>query len=52
MPLLPKWIANRVVPPVQSAEFGKAFVHLSRFFREKNAAVAAAAGANAGGGKA
>ncbi len=43
MPLLPKWIADRFVPYAQSAEFGKAFVHLSRFFREKNAAATAAA---------
>lgn len=42
MPLLPKWIADRVVPYAQSSDFGKAFVHLSRFFREKNAASAAA----------
>ena len=49
MPLLPKWIANRVVPHAQSAEFGKAFVHLSRFFRGNNAA-GAGAGAAAGGG--
>ncbi len=43
-PLLPKWIADRVVPYQQSADFGRAFVHLSRFFRGKAAAVAATAG--------
>lgn len=50
MPLLPKWIADRVVPHAQSAEFGKAFVHLSRFFRGNNAAGAGAAAAAGGGG--
>jgi hypothetical protein len=47
MPLLPKWIADRLVPYAQSAEFGKAFVHLSRFFREKNAGATAAAATSA-----
>jgi hypothetical protein len=49
MPLLPKWIADRVVPYAQSGEFGKAFVHLSRFFREKNAATATTASSKKAG---
>jgi len=35
LPLLPKWIADRVVPYQQSLDFGRAFVHLSQFFRGK-----------------
>lgn len=50
MPLLPKWIADRVVPYAQSAEFGKAFVHLTRFFREKT--TSAGGGGGGSGGKA
>jgi chromosome transmission fidelity protein 1 len=53
LPLLPKWIADRVVPYQQSAEFGAAFVHLSRFFRGKTTTASATSGggAGAGGGK-
>lgn len=42
IPLLPKWIADRVVPYQQSSEFGRAFMHLTRFFRVKAAATASA----------
>ncbi|GAB5036393.1 atp-dependent rna helicase ddx11-like protein 8-like [Nannochloropsis oceanica] len=34
-PLLPKWIADRVVPHQQSLDFRQVFVHLSQFVRNK-----------------
>jgi len=33
--LLPKWIADRIVPYNHSQNFGRAFVQLSRFFKDK-----------------
>jgi hypothetical protein len=38
IPLLPGWIAGRVVPHERASDFGKAFVELSSFFRARMAA--------------
>eukprot|EP00624_Nannochloropsis_granulata_P000265 evm.model.NODE_10932_length_14799_cov_18.808027.7 len=35
LPLLPNWIADRVVPHQQSLDFRQVFVHLSQFVRNK-----------------
>lgn len=33
--LLPGWIRERLVPPSQCSDFGKAFANLIRFFKQK-----------------